>query len=85
MATKFGLGELVDDQLDNSEYDVVAAKGRGAQDEKGGVRRRPNMTFINRLRVMDDRLGDIDTNIYKLSNDVEDLAYAVSGMSKQYD
>ncbi|GJS30101.1 hypothetical protein Tco_0490721 [Tanacetum coccineum] len=80
-----GLGELVDDQLDNSEDEAVAAEARGAQDEEGGVRRRPNITFTNRLRAMDDRLGDMDTNIYKLSNDVKDLTYVVSGMSEQYD
>ncbi|GJW51928.1 hypothetical protein Tco_0093279 [Tanacetum coccineum] len=82
---RLGLGELVDDQLDNSEDEVVAAEARGAQVKEGGVRRHPNMTFINRLRAMDDRLGDMDTNIYKLSNDVEDLTYVVSGMSEQYD
>nr|GFA91603.1 hypothetical protein [Tanacetum cinerariifolium] len=36
-------------------------------------------------RDMDDRLGNMDTNIYKLSNDVEDLTYVVFGMSEQYD
>ncbi|GKC87281.1 hypothetical protein Tco_1147930, partial [Tanacetum coccineum] len=34
-----GLGELVDDQLDNSEDEAVAAEARKAQDEEGGVRR----------------------------------------------
>ncbi|GJV58004.1 hypothetical protein Tco_1459009 [Tanacetum coccineum] len=79
-----GLGELVDDQLDNSEDEDAVAEARGAQVKEGDVRRHPNMTFTNRLRVMDERLGDMDTNIYKLSNDVEDLTYVVSGMSEQY-
>ncbi|GKA32553.1 hypothetical protein Tco_0718920 [Tanacetum coccineum] len=43
------------------------------------------MSLTNRLRDMDDRLGDMDTNIYKLSNDVKDLTYVVSGMYEQYD
>ncbi|GKF57596.1 hypothetical protein Tco_0171133, partial [Tanacetum coccineum] len=34
---------------------------------------------------MDDRMGDIYTNIFKLSNNVEELTDVVSGMSKQYD
>ncbi|GJV06185.1 hypothetical protein Tco_1343841 [Tanacetum coccineum] len=40
---------------------------------------------ITRLRAMDDRLGDIDSNIYTLSNEVEDLTAVVFRMSKQYD
>nr|GEY14269.1 hypothetical protein [Tanacetum cinerariifolium] len=32
-----------------------------------GVRRHPNMIFTNRLRAMDERLGDIETNISTLS------------------
>ncbi|GJU83325.1 hypothetical protein Tco_1285690 [Tanacetum coccineum] len=62
---RLGLGELVDDQLDNSGDEVVATEARRAQDEAGGVRRHPNMSLTNRLRDMDDRLGDMDTNIYK--------------------
>ncbi|GKC49633.1 hypothetical protein Tco_1072378, partial [Tanacetum coccineum] len=82
---RLGLGELVNDQLDNSKDEGAVAEARGAHDEEGGVRRRPNMTFTGRLRAMDDWLGDMDTNIYNLSNDVEDLTYVVSGMSEQYD
>nr|GEX58679.1 hypothetical protein [Tanacetum cinerariifolium] len=65
------------------EDEAVVVEPKGAQDEEGGLRHRPNITFTNRLRAMDDRLGDIDTNIYKLSNNVEDLTYVVSGMSEQ--
>ncbi|GKE05882.1 hypothetical protein Tco_1397900 [Tanacetum coccineum] len=82
---RLGLGELVDDQLDNSGDEVAATEARRAQYEAGGVRRHPNMSLTNRLRDMDDRLGDMDTNIYKLSNDVKDLTYVVSGMYEQYD
>ncbi|GJY60074.1 hypothetical protein Tco_0459966 [Tanacetum coccineum] len=71
--------------LDNNEEEVAAAEARRAQDDEGGVRRHPNMIFTNRLRAMDDRLGDIDTNIYKLSNDVEELTTIVYRMSEQYD
>ncbi|GKE89358.1 hypothetical protein Tco_1566833 [Tanacetum coccineum] len=39
-----GLGELVNDQLDNSEDEAVAAEAKGDRDEEGGVRHRPNMT-----------------------------------------
>ncbi|GJT96795.1 retrovirus-related pol polyprotein from transposon TNT 1-94 [Tanacetum coccineum] len=80
-----GLEELVDDMLNNSEDEATAAEARRAQDEVGGVRHHPNMSFTNRLRAIDDRLGDIDTNIYKLSNDVEELTNVISGMSEQYD
>ncbi|GJU09191.1 hypothetical protein Tco_1125621 [Tanacetum coccineum] len=75
-----GLGqrELVDDMLDDSEDKAVAAEARRAQDEEGGVRRHTYTSFTNRLRVMDDRLGDIDSNIYTLSNEVEDLTAVIS-------
>nr|GEU58045.1 hypothetical protein [Tanacetum cinerariifolium] len=36
-------------------------------------------------RAMDDRIGDIDSNIYTFSNEVEDLPAVVSGMFEQYD
>nr|GEV34393.1 hypothetical protein [Tanacetum cinerariifolium] len=65
------LGELVDDMLDNSEDEAAAAEARRAQDEVGGVRRHPNISFTNRLRAMDDNMGDIDTKNYKLSSDVK--------------
>ncbi|GJW78986.1 hypothetical protein Tco_0140668 [Tanacetum coccineum] len=82
---RLGLGELVDDMLDNSNDKDAVAEARRAQDEAGDVRCHPNISFTNRLRAMDDRLGDIDTNIYKLSNNVEELTTVVSGMSEQYD
>ncbi|GJT54317.1 hypothetical protein Tco_0989371 [Tanacetum coccineum] len=80
-----GLGELVDDMLDNSKDEVTAAEAKRAQDEADGVRRCPNMSFTNRLRAMDKRLGDIDSNIYKLSDEVEKLTAVISIMSEQYD
>ncbi|GJW28122.1 hypothetical protein Tco_0044997 [Tanacetum coccineum] len=80
-----GLGELFDDMLDKSKDEVAVAEARRAHDEADGVRRHPNMSFTNRLRAMDDRLGDIDPNIYKLSDKVENLTAVVSEMSKQYD
>nr|GEY78795.1 hypothetical protein [Tanacetum cinerariifolium] len=80
-----GQGELVADKLDDSEDEAATAEAREAQEEEGGVRRRPNMSFTNRLRATDDRLGDIDSNIYTLSTEVEDLTAVVSGMSEQYD
>nr|GEX37915.1 hypothetical protein [Tanacetum cinerariifolium] len=56
-----GLGELVDDQLDNSGDEATAVKARRVQDEAGSVRRHPNMSFTNRLSAMDDRLAyDLD-------------------------
>nr|GEX13461.1 retrovirus-related Pol polyprotein from transposon TNT 1-94 [Tanacetum cinerariifolium] len=73
-----GLWVLVDDLPDNEgneAADVGAGKG---QDDDGGVRRRPNMSFTNKLRAIDERLGT-------LSTEVDDLTYVVSGMSKQYD
>nr|GEW27304.1 transcription factor MYB44-like [Tanacetum cinerariifolium] len=80
-----GQGELVADKLDDSEDEATAVESREAQEEEGGVRRLPNTSFTNRLRAIDDRLGDIDSNIYTLSTEVEDLTAVVSGMSEQYD
>nr|GEY60861.1 hypothetical protein [Tanacetum cinerariifolium] len=80
-----GYGEMVDGLPDNGrDEDTKVGVGEGQDDDKG-VRRRPNITFSNRLRAMDERLGDIKTNISTLSTEVEDLTYVVSGMSKQYD
>ncbi|GJU03804.1 hypothetical protein Tco_1114142 [Tanacetum coccineum] len=80
-----GQRELVDDMLNDSEDEAAAAEAMRAQEKECGVRHHPNMSFTNRLRPMDDRLGDIDSNIYTLSNKVEDLTTLVSGMSEQYD
>ncbi|GJX12589.1 hypothetical protein Tco_0204347 [Tanacetum coccineum] len=80
-----GQGELVDDIFNDIEDEAAAAEARRAQEEEGGVRHHPNMSFTNRLRAMDDRLGDIDSNIYTFSNEVEDLTAVVSRMSEQYD
>ncbi|GJZ58489.1 hypothetical protein Tco_0613983 [Tanacetum coccineum] len=48
------------------------------QAEIGGVGRHPIMSNANRLRAMDERLGEI-------INNVDELTYVVSGMSEQYD
>ncbi|GJW78624.1 hypothetical protein Tco_0140306 [Tanacetum coccineum] len=67
---------------------VAEDEGAGAcmgQADVGGVRRHPNMTTTNRLRAMDERLGDIETDISRLVGDVNELTYVVSGMSEQYD
>ncbi|GJX85351.1 hypothetical protein Tco_0336125 [Tanacetum coccineum] len=48
------------------------------QAEIRGVGRHPNMSNANRLRAMDERLGEI-------VNNVDELTYVVSGMSEQYD
>nr|GEW57951.1 hypothetical protein [Tanacetum cinerariifolium] len=77
-----GYGELVDDILDNGDDEGAADAG---DDDKGGVRRHPNMSFTNKLKAMDDRLGEMDTDISKLGSNVDDLIYVVSGMSEQYD
>ncbi|GJR79986.1 hypothetical protein Tco_0150771 [Tanacetum coccineum] len=80
-----GIGELVDDRLDNSEDEAAAAEARRAQDKESGVRHYPNLSFTNRLQAMDERMRDMDTNIFKLSYDVEELTAVVSGMSEKYD
>ncbi|GKB76458.1 hypothetical protein Tco_0943353 [Tanacetum coccineum] len=74
-----GYGELVNDIPDNGEDEGAA------DDDAGGVRRRPNMIFTNRLRAMDERLGEIETDISRIGSDIDDLTYVVSGMSEQYD
>ncbi|GJZ94378.1 hypothetical protein Tco_0666581 [Tanacetum coccineum] len=77
-----GYGELVDDIPDHGEDEGAANAGNN---DAGGVRRRPNMSFTNRLRAMDERLGEMETDISKLGSDVDDLTYIVSRMSEQYD
>nr|GEY11004.1 reverse transcriptase domain-containing protein [Tanacetum cinerariifolium] len=77
------LCEMVDDLSDDGENEAAeAVKGQGNVE---GVRHHPNMTFTNRLRAVDERLGDTKTNISTLSTDVEDLTYVISRMSRQYD
>ncbi|GJU31852.1 hypothetical protein Tco_1175441 [Tanacetum coccineum] len=73
-----GYGEMVDDLPDNGKDEAAKAGVGEGQDDDGGVRRRPNMTFSNRLRAMDERLGDIQTNISTLSTEVDDLTYVQS-------
>nr|GEW76853.1 hypothetical protein [Tanacetum cinerariifolium] len=77
-----GTGELVDDMLDNSKDKADAAEAMRAQVEAGGVRHHPNMSFTNRIRAIDERIGVMDTNIFKLSNDVEELTVVVFEMSE---
>ncbi|GJU34608.1 hypothetical protein Tco_1182962 [Tanacetum coccineum] len=69
-----GIGELVAEILEVAGEDDVGA----GQAEIGGVGHHPNMSNANRLRAMDERLGEI-------VNDVDELTYVVSGMSEQYD
>ncbi|GJT26599.1 hypothetical protein Tco_0906874 [Tanacetum coccineum] len=81
-----GQAEIVNDKLDDSDEEADAAEARRAQEEnKESPRRRPNISFTNRLGVMDDMLGEIDEHIYKMSYEVEELTEVVLGMSKQYD
>ncbi|GKE83910.1 hypothetical protein Tco_1557652 [Tanacetum coccineum] len=76
---------MVDDLPDNGKDEAAEAGVSKGQDDDKGVRRCPNMTFSNRLKAMDKRLGDIETNISTLSIEVDDLTYVVSGMFEQYD
>ncbi|GKA20750.1 hypothetical protein Tco_0700739 [Tanacetum coccineum] len=78
-------GELVDDPPDNGRDKATEVRVGEAHDDDGGVSRCPNIPFSNRLRAMDERLGDIETNISTLSIEVEDLTYVIFGMSEQYD
>ncbi|GJT35100.1 hypothetical protein Tco_0925519 [Tanacetum coccineum] len=78
-----GYGEIVDDVLEVAG-DEGARAGMG-QANVGGVRCHPNMTTTNRLRAMDERLGDIETDISRLVGEVDELTYVVSRMSEQYD
>nr|GFB16714.1 hypothetical protein [Tanacetum cinerariifolium] len=43
------------------------------------------MSFTDRLRVIDDRLGEIDESIYKMGGEMDQLTEVVSGMSEKYD
>ncbi|GKG60705.1 hypothetical protein Tco_0614267, partial [Tanacetum coccineum] len=69
-----GIGEMVVEIPEVVGDDDVGA----GQAEIGGVGCHPNMSNANRLRAMDERLGEI-------VNDVDELTYVVSGMSEQYD
>ncbi|GJZ08153.1 hypothetical protein Tco_0542436, partial [Tanacetum coccineum] len=69
-----GISEIVAEIPEVAGDDVV----RVGQAKIGGVGRHPNISNANRLRVMDEKLGEI-------VNDVDDLTYVVSGMSEQYD
>ncbi|GJX77607.1 hypothetical protein Tco_0691512 [Tanacetum coccineum] len=65
------LAEMVDEMLEDSGEESDDIEARRADDEDEGMPRRcPNMSFTNRLRVMDDRLGDIDDSIYGLREEV---------------
>ncbi|GJR36439.1 hypothetical protein Tco_1212123 [Tanacetum coccineum] len=78
--------EIVDEILDDSDAEAEAVEAKRAQNEnEGSPRRHPNMSFTNRLRVMDDRLGEIDHHIYRIGGEVEELTEVVSGLSEQYD
>ncbi|GJS44560.1 hypothetical protein Tco_0594681 [Tanacetum coccineum] len=72
MYNGLGIGEIV------SEIPEVAGDEdvRAGQAKFAGVGRHPNMSNANRLRAMDERLGEI-------VNDVDELTYVVSGMSEQ--
>nr|GEV50471.1 hypothetical protein [Tanacetum cinerariifolium] len=70
-----GYGELVDDIPDNDDDE-----GAG-DDDAGGMRRCPNMSFTNRLRAMDERLGKMETDISRLGIDVDDLTYNVGNQN----
>ncbi|GJY72739.1 hypothetical protein Tco_0477170 [Tanacetum coccineum] len=82
MYNGLGYGKLVDNFSDNREDEGAANAG---DDNEGGVRRRPNMSFTNRLRAMDERLCEMETDISRIRSDIDDLTYVVSGMSEQYD
>nr|GEW59787.1 hypothetical protein [Tanacetum cinerariifolium] len=77
-----GYDDLVDDIPENGEDEGAAD---ASDNDAGGVRCRLNMSFTNRLRVMDERLGEMKTDISRLGSDVDDLTYVVSRMSEQYD
>nr|GEU92144.1 hypothetical protein [Tanacetum cinerariifolium] len=74
-----GYGELVNDIPDNDEDEGVAD---AADDDERGVSCRPNMSFTSRLRAIDERLGEMETDISKLGGDIDDLTYVLSGMSE---
>ncbi|GKE00986.1 hypothetical protein Tco_1388969 [Tanacetum coccineum] len=70
MVNGLGYSELVDDILDNDEDEGAVDAGN---DDAEGVRCRPNMSFTNRLRAMDERLDEMETDISRLVSDVDDL------------
>ncbi|GJT35384.1 hypothetical protein Tco_0925803 [Tanacetum coccineum] len=64
-----GISEIVAEIPEVAGDDVV----RVGQAKIGGVGRHPNISNANRLRVMDEKLGEI-------VNDVDEITYVVSGM-----
>nr|GEU74135.1 hypothetical protein [Tanacetum cinerariifolium] len=76
-----GLGhaEIVNEMLDDSNEEADAIEARRARDEnEGSPRRCPNISFTNKLKVMDDRLVEIDQHIYRFGDEVEELTEVVS-------
>ncbi|GJY95184.1 hypothetical protein Tco_0511545 [Tanacetum coccineum] len=69
-----GIGEMVAEIPEVVGDDDVGDR----KAEIRGVGRHPNMSNDNRLRAIDEMLGEI-------VNDVDDLTYVVSRMSEQYD
>ncbi|GJS50323.1 hypothetical protein Tco_0600444 [Tanacetum coccineum] len=58
-----GIGEMVAEILEVTGEDDVGA----GQAEIGGVGRHPNMSNANRLRAMDERLGEIVNDVLELT------------------
>ncbi|GJV65965.1 hypothetical protein Tco_1476793 [Tanacetum coccineum] len=75
-----GYGEMVDDFPEVAEDE--GARAGMVQANVGGVRCHPNMTTTNRLRSMDERLGDIETNISRLVGDADELTYVRDHLSQ---
>ncbi|GJV42405.1 hypothetical protein Tco_1420845 [Tanacetum coccineum] len=66
-----GIGEMVAEIPEVAGDDDVGA----GEAEIGVVGRHPNMSNVNRLRAMDERIGEIVC-------DIDELTYVVSGISK---
>ncbi|GKB08913.1 hypothetical protein Tco_0837225 [Tanacetum coccineum] len=76
--------KIVNEMLDNSDEAADVAKARRAQEEnEGSPRRCPNISFTNRLRAMDDRLGEMDQHIYHIGNEVKEVTTVVSDLGVQ--
>ena len=46
---------------------------------------RPTMTMMERMNVMDGRMGRMEMSIANFGNDMDDMTVAVSGMNYMFD
>lgn len=67
------------------EVDADGAGPSQASGSMGGVRVCPTMTMMERMNIMDGRLGHMEQSMIGFGNDMDDMTAAVSGMNYMFD